>query len=647
MPTRNQYKHHYLQNLHEAELQALAERCREWGMHPTEFAKRVSDWFKNFREEADCHLALKLLKALEYHNEDSFNELLKDRQKEVVRYLLDNDLDDQRIWFALPSDLADSAVRHAHPLSKVWKLPNERFVSFDQIHAMLGSKLGQGDTLILFNDTHGSGKQFMSEVWPQVQPLVGKVGAVMIVGAAIAVEALEVFKKQALGAHIIPNHAMPTVKNMQGFTNADVVRLTELGRRVCGKFPLGFGDCGLLLAYHFQCPNNSLPLIWADGENNALDGKPGYPWNALFPYKGKIKIKGDYPLLLGKEFEEQVETVVKQIKSVWLKLSREIRPAVPGSPLPELSGKPRRGIAFGVEEIGSWTEDGMREVPLVQVKSSKPSWASTMGTDEIVPWAEICVKNVVQKLRWIKPGEFLMGSPEDEGEHTSDEGPQHRVTISQGFWLADTACTQALWQVVMGNNPSRFKLGNNGGSEHPVECVKWHDIQIFLQKLNSILPNCHVTLPTEAEWEYACRAGSTTPFSFGRNVNMQQVNYDGRFFHQFAVIGECRDRTVPVKELPANAWGLYQMHGNVWEWCADPWRKYGAQAMLDPGLPNFLAPLAEGQQVQGVMRGGSWRDRARFARSAYRECVQPVLCHESSGFRFVVRARSQASAPAR
>jgi formylglycine-generating enzyme len=104
-------------------------------------------------------------------------------------------------------------------------------------------------------------------------------------------------------------------------------------------------------------------------------------------------------------------------------------------------------------------------------------------------------------------------------------------------------------------------------------------------------------------------------------VARQRLVYDGRLPYQFAVKGEFRRRTVPVKELPANVWGLYQMHGNVWEWCVDPWRKYGAQAMLDPGLPNFLAPLvplAEGQQGQKVMRGGSWRDRARFARSAFR-----------------------------
>ncbi len=289
MSSRSQYKHPFLQNLHEAELQALAERCREWGMHPAEFAKLVSNWFKNFREDADHPLALKLLHAIEYYSEAAFHELLVDRQAEVTRYLLDNNLDPKRIWFALPSDLADSAARHAHPLSKVWSLPNARFVSFEQIGAMLGGKLGAQDTLVLFNDNYGSGKQFMREVWPQVQPLVGKVGAVLIVGAAIAAEALALFMRTAHGVQILPDHATASVRQIKGFTSADVDRLIELGRRVYPNHPLGFGQCGLLLAFHFQCPNTSLPLIWADGKNNAL-GEREYPWNALFPYRGKIRV---------------------------------------------------------------------------------------------------------------------------------------------------------------------------------------------------------------------------------------------------------------------------------------------------------------------------------------------------------------------
>ena len=159
-------------------------------------------------------------------------------------------------------------------------------------------------------------------------------------------------------------------------------------------------------------------------------------------------------------------------------------------------------------------------------------------------------------------GRFLMGSPQDERGWFDDEGPQHVVTITQGFWLSDTACTQAVWQAVMGENPSSFNAKNKGGPAHRVEMVSWHMIQSFLQKLEGLLPGCRATLPTEAEWEYACRAGTTTSFSFGQTISTKQ--------------------TVAVKALPANGWGLYQMHGNVWEWCADESRTYEKAAVTAP-----------------------------------------------------------------
>ncbi|MEN9868914.1 MAG: hypothetical protein RL748_4504, partial [Pseudomonadota bacterium] len=287
MPSRHLYHHHYLKTLPEADLAHLAERCRAWGMHPAEFARRISHWLENFDNEADWPLALKLINALEYYSEAGFHQLLAERHKAVTRYLLTKGLSPERIWFAVPDDLADSATRHAHPLSKVWHLPNDRFVSFAQLKQMSG--LGAQDTLILFNDTYGSGKQFMREVWPDVAGMVAQLGAVLIVGAAIAAEALALFKREAVGAQVVPNYAVLTVKHLPGFTSAEVTRLNELGQMVYPKHALGFGGCGLLLAYHFQCPNNSLPLIWADGVNNAVAGKHTFPWTALFPYLGKTR----------------------------------------------------------------------------------------------------------------------------------------------------------------------------------------------------------------------------------------------------------------------------------------------------------------------------------------------------------------------
>ena len=154
----------------------------------------------------------------------------------------------------------------------------------------------------------------------------------------------------------------------------------------------------------------------------------------------------------------------------------------------------------------------------------QPSWAEDYGLDEYGLYASFRIGGIDQRMRWIVPGEFLMGSPEDEAERFDNETP-HRVILSQGFWLADTACTQALWQAVMGNNPSRFLQGE----ERPVENVSWDDVQQFLTQLNSLSPDFDFRLPTEAEWEYACRAGTTTAFWFGDQITPEQVNYDGRY----------------------------------------------------------------------------------------------------------------------
>lgn len=239
------------------------------------------------------------------------------------------------------------------------------------------------------------------------------------------------------------------------------------------------------------------------------------------------------------------------------------------------------------------------------------------------PYAE-----AMQTFRWIEPGTFWMGSPDNEPERRNHEGPRHEVTISRGFWLADTACTQALWQAVMGDNPSGFK----DDLQQPVEKVSWHDVQVFLQSLQILLPGCQVDLPSEAEWEYACRAGTTTPFSFGANITPLQVNYRGDFPYAGSENGKFRKKTLAVKSLPANPWGLYEMHGNVWEWCKDGQRTYIEQAQVDP-----LGPLT-GDDLPRVFRGWPWLDLARWSRSALRDLGRPGFTGFDLGFRFCLRS---------
>ena len=256
-------------------------------------------------------------------------------------------------------------------------------------------------------------------------------------------------------------------------------------------------------------------------------------------------------------------------------------------------------------------------------------------------WAEFTVSSrhgsATQRLRWIEPGSFRMGSPESEPERYRDEGPQHWVTLTRGFWLAETACPQALWQTVMGANPSYFQ----GDSQRPVEQVSWHEVQGFLRALEKLLPGCEAALPTEAQWEYACRAGSETPFSFGGNITPEQVNYDGNHPYAGGAKGRNRGETVPVKSLPANAWGLYEMQGNVLEWCADGTRAYDEWAQQDP-----TGPVSGDEGAHRAVRGGSWIVRARGARSARRGAYLPGERYDVLGFRLSLRSLEPGQVPA-
>ncbi len=264
-----------------------------------------------------------------------------------------------------------------------------------------------------------------------------------------------------------------------------------------------------------------------------------------------------------------------------------------------------------------------------------PLYACAWGDDEFGLWVDFSLtasersESVTQRLRWIEAGNFKMGSPNKEPERLDHEGPQHEVTISQGFWLADTACTQALWLAVMGGeNPSHFQDDLN----QPVEQVSWHQVQTFLQRLQTMLPDCQADLPSEAEWEYACRAGTNKPFSFGANITPQQVNYDGNHPYLGGEPGQYREKTVPVKSLPANPWGLYEMHGNVDEWCKDGQRSYDEQAQIDP-----CGPMA-GDDLPRVIRGGSWFNGAGRARSAGRDADHPGLAFNVLGYRVCLRS---------
>ena len=249
------------------------------------------------------------------------------------------------------------------------------------------------------------------------------------------------------------------------------------------------------------------------------------------------------------------------------------------------------------------------------------AWAVAWGEDAYGLWHAFELGGVRQVMRWIAPGRFVMGSPEHERGRFDDE-TQHGVTLTKGFWLAETACTQALWQAVTGENPAHF----SDDPEQPVEQVSWLDCVAFVERINAEREDGLVLrLPTEAEWEYACRAGTRTAFSFGDALSTELANYRGSWDLSGELEGENRQRTLPVKHFQPNPWGLYQMHGNVWEWCADWSADYPAGAVTDPTGP------ADGQDR--VLRGGAWFDFGRFLRSACRIGDGPGIRDRRIGLR--------------
>jgi uncharacterized protein (TIGR02996 family) len=224
---------------------------------------------------------------------------------------------------------------------------------------------------------------------------------------------------------------------------------------------------------------------------------------------------------------------------------------------------------------------------------------------------------------FIPPGAFLMGSNEHESEQ-----PVHRVTLTAGFFMAVLPTTQAQWQAVMGTNPSHFK-----GPIRPVEKVSWDDCQAFCTKLTAHLSgSATVRLPTEAEWEYACRAGTTTHYHFGDVPSADRANYNGAQTWNGSKKGKNRNQTTDVGACPPNPWGLFDLHGNVWEWCADEYGPYAGNEQTDPS-----ANVINSGNSSRVLRGGSWLVNPRHCRAADRGRISPATRRYYFGFRVCFR----------
>ena len=242
----------------------------------------------------------------------------------------------------------------------------------------------------------------------------------------------------------------------------------------------------------------------------------------------------------------------------------------------------------------------------------------------------------------IKGGTFTMGSSKDEPESDSDERPQHEVRLGD-FWIGQTPITQAQWRVVANYPPVNpdveFKANPSDveGENNPVEQVNWYEAKEFCDRLSAATGKVY-DLPTEAEWEYVCRAGTTTPFSFGAMITTELANYNGNYPYNNGPKGEDRNKTTPVGTFPANASGIYDMHGNVWEWCLDHWHDSYVDKPEELKQDGNAAWLYSDESKNRLLRGGSWGDSAKNCRSACRSLNAPVRRSNNYGFRVVCRA---------
>ena len=272
----------------------------------------------------------------------------------------------------------------------------------------------------------------------------------------------------------------------------------------------------------------------------------------------------------------------------------------------------------------SWTEVAFASSPYTVVLDNKKLFFCAKGEFDSKDFTIPLTDDVSLGMIWIKPGTFMMGTPEDElGRYDGDT--QHEVTLTQGYWLGKYEITQVQYEAVMGKNPSKFK-----GRYLPAEQVSWDDATNFCAKLTIIeqtagrLPEGYeYTLPTEAQWEYACRAGTTTALNSGKNLSNKEEcpEMDEVGWYKY----NSNETSHQVGQNQPNAWGLYDMHGNVLEWCLDRYEDYPASSMIDP--------LGLGSGKERILRGGSWFNSACDCRSARRNSGFPSSQFSNVGFR--------------
>jgi len=358
----------------------------------------------------------------------------------------------------------------------------------------------------------------------------------------------------------------------------------------------------------------------------------GFSWVNNWRENSPVSVSQDLGKVLDKllkiEIQERYQSADEVIKDLKITPTGYVRPIANTN---SASGDPtildrkidRRFFIYGGLSLGAVTValvggtlfSGKKNKTLISnnLKTFNFEVVSTNATGNIINrrnesakyFTEDLGNGVTLEMVEIPGGTFIMGSPANEAERDSDEGPQHQVTVPS-FFMAKYELTQAQYQAIIGSNPSDSK-----GDNRPVETVSWHDAVTFCEKLSQKTQK-NYRLPSEAEWEYACRAGTTTPFYFGESITPELVNYNGNYTYGSAPKGQYRQQTTDVGSFPPNAFGLYDMHGNVWEWCLDDYIGNYSDA------PKDGSALTGGSGYNKLLRGGSWVSNPENCRSASR-----------------------------
>ena len=317
-----------------------------------------------------------------------------------------------------------------------------------------------------------------------------------------------------------------------------------------------------------------------------------------------------------REAREEAERKTKE------EAERKVRKEAERKVKAEGERKSRKDAKRKAKTEAEWELELLEELEREEAECIKRQFnsAKTAGTRKALK-----IKGVEFAFRWCPPGTFLMGSPASEADRHDNE-TRHKVTLTKGVWMLETSVTQGMYCAIFGSNPSCFKWGN-----YPVESVSWFDCQSFCKVLNAlgVAPAGYAfRLPTEAEWEYACRAGTNRPYFWGSTLNGDKANCKGDYPYGGVSKGRYLKKSSAVGSYIPNAWGLYDMHGNVYDWCVDWFGDYDAGPQTDPMGPS--------KGSCRVLRGGSWYSGARSCRSASRNSLDPTSRNNYCGFRLAL-----------